>query len=43
MPEKAMPAIDLKRINKEGLKREVQLGMRVEEKAEDGLTFSFSS
>ena len=41
--EKAMPDIDLKRINKEGLKREVQQGMRVEEKAEDGLTFSFSS
>jgi HK97 family phage major capsid protein len=35
--------LDLKRINKEGLKREVAQGMRVEEKADDRLTFSFSS
>lgn len=37
------PPIDLLRINKEGLRREVSQGVRVEDSTEQGLTFSFSS
>ena len=37
------PPIDLLRINKEGLRREVSQGVRVEDSTDQGLTFSFSS
>lgn len=36
-------AIDIKSINKEVLRREAPQGLRVEERTNDGLTFSFSS
>jgi HK97 family phage major capsid protein len=36
-------AIDIKAINKEVLRREAPQGLRVEERTDDGLTFSFSS
>ena len=39
----ATQPIDLLRINKEGLRREVSQGVRVEDSSEQGLTFSFSS
>jgi len=39
----AAQPIDLLRINKEGLRREVSQGVRVEESSDQGLTFSFSS
>jgi len=39
----AAQPIDLLRINKEGLRREVSQGVRVEDSSDQGLTFSFSS
>ena len=39
----AAQPIDLLRINKEGLRREVSQGVRVEDSTDQGLTFSFSS
>ena len=39
----ATQPIDLLRINKEGLRREVSQGVRVEDSSDQGLTFSFSS
>ena len=39
----ATQPIDLLRINKEGLRREVSQGVRVEDSTDQGLTFSFSS
>ena len=39
----AAKPIDLLRINKEGLRREVSQGVRVEDSTDQGLTFSFSS
>ena len=39
----AAQPIDLIRINKEGLRREVSQGVRVEDSTDQGLTFSFSS
>ena len=39
----AAQPIDLLRINKEGLRREVAQGVRVEDSSDQGLTFSFSS
>ena len=36
-------AVDIKSINKEVLRREAPQGLRVEERTNDGLTFSFSS
>jgi HK97 family phage major capsid protein len=41
--KKEMSNLDLKRINKEGLKRELPMGMRVESSDDETLTFSFSS